>query len=74
MALLVHTFLGIITLVTDVYGIKNDKHFFNTLEDNVRKIRDMDKLMSVSAQSEISNRVKDIICTLFIDYWQSEPH
>ena len=34
----------------------------------------MDKLISDSDQSEISNRVKEILRTLFIDDCKSEPH
>ena len=34
----------------------------------------MDKLISDSAQYEISNRIKDIISALFIDDFKSEPH
>ena len=33
------------TLVTDVYGMKIDKKFVNTLEDNIRKRGAMDKLI-----------------------------
>ena len=67
-------FVGTTTLVTDVYGMKTDKQFINILEDNIRKRGAMDKLISDSSQSEISNRVKDILRALFIDDWQSEPH
>ena len=61
------------TLVTDVYRMKTDKQFVNTLEDNIRKRVSMDYLISYSSQSEISNRVKDMLRALFIDDWQSEP-
>ena len=54
--------------------MKTDKQFVNTLKDNVRKRGSMCKRMSESAQSEISNRLKDILRDLFIDYWQSERH
>ena len=54
--------------------MKTDKQFVNTLEDNIRKRGAMDKLVSDSAQSEISNGVKEILRALFIDDWQSEPH
>ena len=60
-------FVGTKTLVTDVYEMKTDKQFFNTLEDNIRKRGAMDKLISDSAQSDISNIVKDILRALFID-------
>jgi hypothetical protein len=34
----------------------------------------MDKLISDRASVEISNRVQDILCSLVIEDWQSEPH
>ena len=34
----------------------------------------MDQLVSDRAQTEISNRVLDVLRHLCIDYWQSEPH
>ena len=34
------------TLVADVYGMKTDKQFINTLEDNIRKRGAIDKLVS----------------------------
>ena len=37
---------GVEILVTNFYGVKNDKKFVNTLEDNVRKRGAMDKLIS----------------------------
>ena len=60
-------FVGAETLVTDIYGMKNDKEFINTLEDNIRKRGAMDKLISDRAQVEISKRVHDILKALFID-------
>jgi hypothetical protein len=62
------------TLLTDVYGMKTDKQFVNTLEDNIRERGDMPKLFSDRAQVEISNKVVDILRALFISSWQSEPH
>ena len=67
-------FVGTKNLVTDVYGMKTDKKFVNTLEDYIRKRGDMDKLISNSAQSDVSNRVKDILRALFINDWKSELH
>ena len=67
-------FVGTKTLVTDVYGMKTVKKFVNTLEDNIRKRGAIDKLISENSQSEISNRVKEILRAFFIDYWKSEPH
>jgi hypothetical protein len=67
-------FTGTETYVTDIYGIKNDKEFVNTLEDNIRQRGAPTKLISDRAQVEISKKVLDILCTLCISDWQSEPH
>jgi hypothetical protein len=67
-------FVGTETLLTDVYGMKTDKQFVNTLEDNIRERGAMSKLISDRAQAEISNKVVDILRALFISSWQSEPH
>ena len=39
-------FVGTKYLVTDLYGMKTDKQFVNTLEDNIRQRGAMDKLIS----------------------------
>jgi hypothetical protein len=67
-------FVGTDTQVTDVYGIKSDKQFVNTLEDNITQRGAPHKLISDSAQVIIGNKVQDILRTLCIDSWQSEPH
>jgi hypothetical protein len=67
-------FTGTETHVTDIYGIKNDKEFVNTLEDNIRQRGAPTKLISDCAQVEISKKVLDILRTLCISDWQSEPH
>ena len=67
-------FVGTESLVTDVYGVKTDKQFVNTLEDNIRERGAPNKLISDRAQVEISNKVLDILRILFIGAWQSEPH
>ena len=61
-------------MVCDAYSMKTDKQFVNTLEDNIRTRGSMDKLVIDSAQVEVSNKVHDILRTLYIDNWQSEPH
>ena len=60
--------LGI--LVADAYTTKSVKQFVNTLEDNIRRRGAMDKLLSDSAKTEISNKVMDIL----ISNWHSEPY
>jgi Reverse transcriptase (RNA-dependent DNA polymerase) len=67
-------FTGLETQVTDVYSIKTDKQFVNTLEDNIRYRGAPTKLISDRAQVEISQKVLDILRTLCISDWQSEPH
>ena len=67
-------FFGTKTTVTDVYGMKTDKQFVNTLEDVIRERGAMDSLLSDSAIVEISRKVKAILRNLFIRCWQSEPY
>jgi hypothetical protein len=59
-------FVGTDTQVTDVYGIKSDKQFANTLEDNTIYCGAPHKLISDSAQVIIGNKVQNILCTLRI--------
>lgn len=66
--------MGLQSKVTDIYGIKTDKQLINMLEDNIRERGAPTKLISDQAQVEISDKVKGILCTLFIVEWQSEPH
>jgi hypothetical protein len=66
-------FVGTESLVTDVVGMKTDKQFVNTLEDNIRHRGAPTKLISDRAQVQISNKVKDILRALCISDWQSEP-
>ena len=67
-------FVGRESLVADVYGLKTDKEFVNTLEDNIRERGAMDKLISDCAKAESSNRVKQILHALCISSWYSEPY
>ena len=52
-------FAGTKTLVADAYGLKSSNQFINSLDDNIRQRGNMDKVISDSAKSEISKRVKD---------------
>ena len=54
-------FLSRDTLVADGYPMKSGKQFVNTLEDDIRRQGAMDKLLSDSAKTEISNKVMDIL-------------
>ena len=67
-------FVGRESLVADVYGLKTDKEFVNTLEDNIRERGAMDKLISDCAKAEMSNRVKQILRAMCISSWYSEPY
>ena len=67
-------FVGRDTLVCDVYGVKSDAQFVNTLEDNIRLRGAMDVLISDRAQALVSKKVQDILRSLFISQYTSEPH
>src|SRR6056300_1992305 len=67
-------FVGLESLVSDVYGVKTDKQFLQTLQDVVRRRGAPNKLVNDSAKAEISQAVKDYLQWLVIDDWQSEPH
>ena len=67
-------FCGRDTLVCDAYGIKSTKQFMNTLSDNIRKRGAMDTLISDGGKYEISQRVTDLLRSLFIQDYQSEPY
>ena len=67
-------FCGHDTLVCDAYGIKSTKQFINTLSDNIRKRGSMDTLISDGGKYKISKRVTDLLRSLFIQDYQSEPY
>ena len=67
-------YFGCNTHVTDVYGMKLEKQFINTLEDIIRERGAPNRLISDSAQVEVSQRARDILRILQIGDWQSEPH
>jgi hemerythrin superfamily protein len=64
-------FVGKDTQVTN--GIKSDEQFVNTLEDNIIQRGAPHKLISDIAQVIVINQVQDILRTLCIKSWQSEP-
>ena len=66
-------FVGRDSLVADVYPMKSGKQFVNTLEDNIRRSRAMDMLLSDSAKTEIYNKAMDILRAYHISNWNSEP-
>ena len=67
-------FVGRDTLVADAYAMKSGKQFANTLEDNIRRRGAIDKLLSDSAKTEISNKVMDILRAYHISNWHSEHY
>ena len=62
------------SLVADIYPMKSGKQFVNTLKDNIRKQGAMDKLLSDSAKTELSNKVMDILRAYYNSNWHSEPN
>ena len=67
-------FVGRSSLVADVYGMLSTNEFVNTLLDCIRDRGAMDKLISDHANYEMSARVKDILRSLMIGHWKSEPY
>jgi hypothetical protein len=67
-------FVGTKTHTADVYPIKSNKQFVNTLLDNITQRSAPTKLISDRAQVEISERVKQVLQPLHISTWQSELH
>ena len=67
-------FCGHDTFVCDAYGIKSTIQFINTLSDNIRKCGAMDTLTSDGGKYEISKGVTDLLHSLFIQDYQSEPY
>jgi hypothetical protein len=67
-------FVGTESLVTDVEGMKMDKQFVNTPENNIHHCGAPTMLISNCAQVEISYMVKGILHALCILDWQSDPH
>jgi hypothetical protein len=70
---------GTKTHTADVYPIKSDKQFVNTLLDNITQCGAPTKLISDRAindrtQVEISECVKQVLRPLHNSTWQSEPH
>ena len=58
----------------EVFGMKTDSHFIQSLWDTIRRNGAMDVLVSDRAQSEISKKVLDVLRYLCIKDTQSEPH
>ena len=67
-------FVGAKTLIMDVYPMKTLAQFLGTLMDNITAQGAPMKLVSDHAQDEISKCVQEILWTMYIRAWQSEPH
>ena len=67
-------FVGTRSKVVDIFPMKTEKQFPNTLEDVILQRGAMEKLISDSAQVEQSRHVKDILRTYGIASWQSEAY
>ena len=75
-------FVGRDTLLADAYPMisgkqfvkKSGKQFVKTLEDNIWRRGAMDKLLSDSTKTEISNKVMDILRACHISNWHSESY
>ena len=63
-------FCGHDTFVCDAYGIQSTIQFIDTLSDNIRKWGAMDTLITY----EISKGVTDLLHSLFIQDYQSDPY
>ena len=62
-------FVGTKSLVTAVHGMKSEKEFVNTLQDEIRQHGAPTQLLSDHTRSLISNKVKDILHHLCICNW-----
>jgi hypothetical protein len=60
--------------VIDVYPMTSKDQFVNTLEDNIRRRGAMNLLISDRGTNQISARVHNILRSLVIKDWQSEPY
>mmetsp|Transcript_22842 Transcript_22842/g.34620 ORF Transcript_22842/g.34620 Transcript_22842/m.34620 type:complete len:658 (+) Transcript_22842:2551-4524(+) len=67
-------FVGTESSFLEVYGMKSEKQFVNTLQDTIRRRGAPTGLISDRAQVEISNQVLDLLRAYVISDWQSEPH
>ena len=67
-------FVGKDTCVCDAYGIKSQKQFINTLYDNIMSRGAMTTLINNGGKYEISRKVADLLRSLFIKQYESEPY
>ena len=67
-------FVGKDTLVCDAYGIKSQKQFINTLYDNIKSRGAMTTIIADGGKYEISKKLPDLLRSLFIKQYDSEPY
>ena len=67
-------FVGKDTLVCDAYGIESQKQLINTLYDNIKTRGHMDTIITDGGKYEISKIVADLLRSLFIIQYKSEPY
>ena len=67
-------FVGKDTLVCDAYGIRSQKQFINTLYDNIKTRGAMNTIVTDGGKYEISKKVADLLRSLFIKQYESEPY
>ena len=69
-----HFFVGKDTLACDTYDIKSQKQIINTLYDNIKTRGAMDAIITDGGKYEISKKVADLLRSLFIRQYESEPY
>ena len=67
-------FVGKDILVCDAYGVKSQKQFINTHYDNIKTRGAMDTIITDGGKYEISKKVADLLRSLFIKQYESEPY
>ena len=67
-------FVGKDTLVCDTCGIKSQKQFMNTLYDSIKTRGAMDTIITDGGKYEISKKAADLLRTLFMKQYESEPY
>ena len=67
-------FVGKDTLICDAYAIKSQNQFINTLYDNIKTRGAMDTIITDGGNYEISKKVADLLRSLFIKQYESEPY
>ena len=59
---------------TDAYGNTSHKQFINTLYDNIKTRCAMDTIITDGGKYEISKKVADLLRSIFIKQYESEPY